>query len=953
VKVPIPPAIGYTWPAARLTPDFKPIRILEVEVGAPLPEVSPCDTVTGQAYERALILVRLHTRPLGTLELQLADNGLSADDLAKEIWRSLYEAICAHMRQEGLPYPATLGAGGLPSQATPRCVQEREELLAAAPFASIVVATRDRPTSLASCLRSLLSLDYPEYEVIVVDNAPSSTATADFVRHAYGSIARVRYIREDRAGVSWARNRGISEARGEIVAFTDDDIVVDKYWLVELARGMTSGKNVACVTGLVFPMELETQAQLWFEQFGGFGKGYTRQIFDLFEHRGRHRLFPYSTGKFGTGANMAFRTAALRAIGGFDPALGGGSLARGGEDLASYFQLIMAGYTLYYEPGAIVHHLHRRDYADLQKQMYGYGAGLTAYLTKCLIDNPLLVLDIAAKIPYGLVYALSSRSQKNARKLRDYPKELTSIERKGMLAGPFAYLRGRWLTRTMWKQSEPRGDLTQPSASPAPIAKELVDRRDMSSAVSPLLGRRKHALLKIPFAQAASETRSDEPRAPSFKPFRILDIEIGGRLPHVSSCEDTDSQPYERALALVRLHTRPVGTLELQLADNGLSAEDCARAIWRVLHAEIGAHMRQDGLPEPVTLDAFGLPSETTPCCVQAREAALANAPFVSIAVPTHDRSVILDACLRSLLCLDYPNYEIVVVDNAPSSSASADLIKHTYGTALQIRYVREDRRGVAWARIRGLREARGEIIAFADDDVIVDRYWLAELVKGFTVADNVGCVTGIVLPREIETQAQMWLEEYGCLDKGYTQRLFDLAEHRLKHRMYPYSAGVFGTGANMAFRTSVLRAAGGFDPALWVGGEDISAFFQIIVAGYKLVYEPAAIVRHLHRRDYAGLRKQLFVYGAGFTALLTKCLVDRPARLAQAVTWVPVAATFFLPARASKSAKRPPGFPRELVRIEQQGMLYGPLAYLRGRWKMRFVRKQPRSPEYVELPHE
>src|SRR6185312_3629836 len=144
---------------------------------------------------------------------------------------------------------------------------------------------------------------------------------------------------------------------------------------------------------------------------------------------------------------------------------------------------------------------------------------------------------------------------------------------------------------------------------------------------------------------------------------------------------------------------------------------------------------------------------------------------------------------------------------------------------------------GLGWARNGGLGEARGEIVAFTDDDVVVDRYWLAELVTGFTVADHVGCVTGIALPMELRTQAQMWFEQFGGFSKGYARRVFDLAENRLRNRLYPYSAGVFGTGANMAFRTSALRATGGFDPALGpgssgVGGEDLAAFFQIIMAG-------------------------------------------------------------------------------------------------------------------------
>ena len=94
---------------------------------------------------------------------------------------------------------------------------------------SIVVSTRDHPEYLARCLRSLLTLHYPDYEVIVVDNAPSTTATAELIQSTYGHEARIHYVCENRPGLSLARNCGIKAARGEILAFTDDDVVVDTY----------------------------------------------------------------------------------------------------------------------------------------------------------------------------------------------------------------------------------------------------------------------------------------------------------------------------------------------------------------------------------------------------------------------------------------------------------------------------------------------------------------------------------------------------------------------------------------------------------------------------------------------------------------------------------------------------------------------------------------------------
>ena len=428
---------------------FTPLRVLEVELGDPLPDIGPCEAAPGRLCEQVLIYARLHTRPLGAVQLTLERGCMSAQECARGIWQALSAEIRTHLEQDGLPVPDILQAAGLPGPERPRCLEQRMALLANAPFVSIVVGTRDRPASLATCLRALLALDYPRFEIVVVDNAPSSSATADLIREAYGSEPRVRYLREDRPGTAWARNRGLQAVRGEIVAFTDDDVTVDRYWLAELAAGFTLAENVGCVTGATFPMELQTQAQLWFEIYGCFSNGYARRVFDLAEHRFKSRLYPYAAGVFGAGVNMAYRTKIARAIGGFDPALGGGSPARGGEDIAMFFQIVSAGYTLIYEPGAIVRHLHRRDYSALRKQMYGYGVGFTAYLTKCMIDRPACLRDVPTWIPTAISFVLRGGSKRNVWAPYEFPRELTMIERKGMLLGPFAYIWSRQQARKL------------------------------------------------------------------------------------------------------------------------------------------------------------------------------------------------------------------------------------------------------------------------------------------------------------------------------------------------------------------------------------------------------------------------------------------------------------------------------------------------------------------------
>jgi glycosyltransferase involved in cell wall biosynthesis len=427
--------------------NFIPTQIVEVELSQVLPAIPVLKDRAGQLYRKALCIVRLHSQPLGVVELALANGTLNARALAQSIWQTLGEQVNTHLLQDGLAPVSGLGEQGISTSITPACQEERERSLANAPFASVIVATRNRPELLQRCLKALLALRYPHYEIIVVDNAPSTTATADLIERAYGHTPQVRYVREDRQGLSHARNRGIQEARGEILAITDDDVVVDANWLLALAHGLQVSEKVVCVSGLVLPMELETRAQGWFEQYGGYSKGFTRRLFDVGEHHPKTPLFPYAAGQLGTGANIAFKAAHLRAMGGFDPALGAGTLARGGEDLFIFFQTIMQGHTIVYEPAALLYHPHHRDYTGLCKQMYSYGMGLTAYLTKSVLDQPILLFDLIKKLPYGTFFIFSSRSPKNGHKSTSYPKELTRLERLGMLYGPLAYLRSRWALR--------------------------------------------------------------------------------------------------------------------------------------------------------------------------------------------------------------------------------------------------------------------------------------------------------------------------------------------------------------------------------------------------------------------------------------------------------------------------------------------------------------------------
>jgi len=430
------------------------IRLMEIELAQPLPIIKAFDEKTGHSYRRVHCLIRLHTQPLGMVALSLIESELHPEQYAQPIWLSLSKKITEHLRIDGVQPITELTAHGLPGFNTPRCIEERERFLADAPFVSVIISTRDRPEQLAITLHSLLSLRYPRYEIIVVNNAPSSSATEEYMLKTFSHDPVVRYVREDRRGLAWGRNCGMMTAKGEILVFTDDDVVVDQYWLAELVRGFDQAEDVVCVTGLILSLELETPAQLLYEQRGGSSRGFTRRVFDQVA---RH-VHLYKSGQFGSGANMAFKRSFLRSLNGFDQALGAGTPAQAAEETAAFFQVILHGHKIVYEPSALLYHPPYRNYAALRKQIYGYGVGFTAYLLKSVLDHPYLLFDLFIKVPRDLFFQGIGLSQRNSKRAKQYPKELAWLERKGMLYGPLAYIQSRGMTRKMRQKAFLRND---------------------------------------------------------------------------------------------------------------------------------------------------------------------------------------------------------------------------------------------------------------------------------------------------------------------------------------------------------------------------------------------------------------------------------------------------------------------------------------------------------------
>jgi GT2 family glycosyltransferase len=307
------------------------------------------------------------------------------------------------------------------------------------PTLSVVVTTCGKDESVSKAVASVLACDPAPFEVIVVENRPANSTVAATLAERFGSDSRVSCVSESRAGLSYARNAGLAVAVGEAVAFTDDDVVVDRNWLEWLARGFASGSDVACVTGLILPADLETASQVQIEQFAGFGKGWERRVFSIANPTSA--LFPYAAGEFGSGACTALRRDIANELGGFATELGAGTRARGGEDLDLFVRVLVAGHQLVYEPAAVIWHHHPDVAQHLRRELFSYGVGLSAMMTKQMMEGH--ARAILQRVPAGLRFVRDPASRKNVRKGPAYPRYFDWIERAGFAAGPLAYLASR------------------------------------------------------------------------------------------------------------------------------------------------------------------------------------------------------------------------------------------------------------------------------------------------------------------------------------------------------------------------------------------------------------------------------------------------------------------------------------------------------------------------------
>jgi GT2 family glycosyltransferase len=369
---------------------------------------------------------------------------------------------------------------------------------------------------------------------------------------------------------------------------------------------------------------------------------------------------------------------------------------------------------------------------------------------------------------------------------------------------------------------------------------------------------------------------------------------------------------YDRALILIRWRRQPINKITLPVINGRLDPVMLHAAVIRTLSdRDLWDHWIRDFLGWDELSSLNSEPSLTS-----------------TIAICTRDRTEDLRRCIDGLLGLPDDQQEVIIVDNCPSTIDTFNLVK----ASKRIRYIHEERPGLNIARNRALREAGGEIVVFCDDDAVPDRDWLRAHLRNYD-DPLVMCVTGLTMPLELETEAQEIFERYSPFGRGFKRKVYD------NSTLSPWQAGCAGAGANMSLRRSVLEYIGDFDEALDAGtltcsGGDTEYFARILSLGFRIVYEPAALSWHRHRRTLDELRQTYYGYGVGAYAAWTRSLMLEGEVGVMKGPWA-----WFRRQQSSTLIRsllgRPDGLPLDLILAELRGCLAGPWAYFASRSRL------------------
>lgn len=228
----------------------------------------------------------------------------------------------------------------------------------------------------------------------------------------------------------------------------------------------------------------------------------------------------------------------------------------------------------------------------------------------------------------------------------------------------------------------------------------------------------------------------------------------------------------------------------------------------------------------------------------------LAATPRVSVVVASYNGARTLEACLSSLEKLNYPDYEVILVDDGSTDATARMALEHP-----RVRYIFQENKGLSVARNTGINAATGQVVAFTDSDCRADEDWLHYLIGDLLSSDYAGIGGHNFLPPE-----DSWIAAAVMVSPGGPAHVM-LNDREAEHI----------PGCNMAFYKWALDQIGGFDPIYRKAGDDVDVCWRLQQAGHRIGFSPAGFVWHYRRSTVKAYLKQQAGYGEAEALLVTK----------------------------------------------------------------------------------
>ncbi|MFT5112760.1 MAG: glycosyltransferase involved in cell wall biosynthesis [Parasphingorhabdus sp.] len=782
-----------------------PVAIFRVDANKALEDV-----FFDKINNSALALICKGEVPIGQLALPVSDGCCPAGEIQKAILEKLSDSYFNQVIIDEISHPVKLSNLSI------------DDILANTPGANdlssnelitVAVCTRNRPDEFTRCLKSILNLSYPNYEVVVIDNAPKNDTVQLLIESNYPAV---RYIRELTPGLSHARNAALAAAKGRIVAFTDDDAVADKNWLTAIARTFAASTEVSVVTGLVIPLQLKNEAQLVVERYWSFNRGFQRK---WFRSSGDLKASHVEAFQYGAGVNMAIDRQWAVDTGGFEVKLGAGTPNGGGEDMDIFFRALLSGRALVYEPAALVHHRHRDTWQGVENQITAWGKGYGAYLRRCLRAYPMATPVIWKYLYFCLKGQLGNLVERHLVPC-SLPKQLLRANFSGWLRGFFQFGRGSLIKGQIFSNPRRNANLHWEDKS------TTIRTVNLANLLHPLddLGE-----------------------------FNVTKVRVycGRRLLGELSFDNAG-----QAISIPELQDSITRNLGLLLVKPDTSISD------GILLAEFREKLRVKLQPEKVQSDSSSIQIQ--------------NELSISVVIPTCNRPELLSQCLDSLSKQNgVTDIEIVVVDNNPEAGLVEPIVANFPNVILVKEYKAgaANARNSGCKKSKGdiIALLDDDVIAPPDWASNILLSFVREDV--FAVAGN---ILPWRLDTRAEKIFEFYMGfGRGFEVKYFGPGFFTLSNTRaVPVWSIGNSANLAFRRKIILFEETGEIMSQLLGPGTATrAGEDLYFIYSILKEGYTVKYDPEAYVYHQHRPAMSQLYRQAYNYGRGHYAYQTMSL--------------------------------------------------------------------------------